>query len=111
MTLPALLDVARDLPGVEEGLLFGSPTIKIGKTSLFYWSPRHDCPVFRVDFEERAFLIEVDPETFFTTKYYRKWPCVLARPDKVDIGWVRENLRRAWRAQAPKTLLKAHAEV
>lgn len=108
LTLQALLELARELPGIEEGTAFGILSVKVGKKSLFYWNPTHDCPVFKVDFDERDFLIEADPETFFTTDHHRNWPCVLARSDRVDIGWVRENLKRVWRVQAPKKLLRAY---
>ena len=110
LTFERLSRMAMELPGVEVGTAFGAPTYKVGRKSLFYWNGDHGCPVFKVDFDERDFLIEADPETFFTTDHHRNWPCVLARPDRVDIDWVRRNLERVWRAQAPKTLRKAHDE-
>ena len=72
-----------------------------------FWNPTHDCPVFKVPVEERDFLIEADPETFFTTDHHRPWPLVLARPDRLDAGWARANIERVWRAQAKKRTLKA----
>ena len=53
---------------------------------ILYWNAQHDCPVFKVDFEERDFLIEADPETFFTTDHHRPWPMVLARPGAAGPG-------------------------
>lgn len=63
--------------------------LKVGKTFLFYWNGDHGCPVFKLGFDERDFLIEVDPETFFTTDHRRNWPSVLG-------------------VQAPKKILKAY---
>ena len=57
--------------------------------------------------EERDFLIEADPETFFTTDHHRPWPLVLARPERLDPGWARANIERVWRAQVKKRTLKA----
>ena len=53
---------------------------------ILYWNAGHDCPVFKVDREERDFLIEADPATFFTTDHHRPWPLVLARPERLDPG-------------------------
>ncbi|MBW8882406.1 MAG: MmcQ/YjbR family DNA-binding protein [Asticcacaulis sp.] len=108
ITYETLRDIALGWPGVEEGVSWGTPTLKVGKKAMFYWNPDHDVPVFKVGYDERDFLLEADPESFFTTDHHRPWPVILARPDKVDVGWVRENLRRVWRAQCPKKLLKAH---
>ena len=64
--------------------------------------------MFKVPFEERDFLIEVDPDTFFFTPHYRNYPMVLVRPDKLDLDWARANLIKVWRAQAPRRLLEAY---
>ena len=58
-------------------------------------------------FEERALLLEVEPETFFITPHYRGHGLVLVRPERLDPAWVRANLVRVWRRQAPKRLLRA----
>lgn len=107
ITYDLICDIALGWPGVEEGLSWGQPVLKAGKKAMYYWNPDLNVPVFKVSFDERDFLIEADPETFFTTDHHRPWPLVLARPDKVDIDWVRENLKRTWRAQCPKKILKA----
>ncbi len=106
-----LIAIALELPAAERGTAWGQAVVKVGKKSLFYWNPTWNAPVFMVDFDTRDFLIEADPETFFTTDHHRNWPCVLARPDTVDEGWVREQLKRAWRAVATKTLQKQHPEL
>ncbi|WP_246318736.1 hypothetical protein [Peteryoungia desertarenae] len=64
-------------------------------------------PVFKVPFEERDHLIEMDPDTFFTTDHHRPHQLVLARPERLDLEWARENLTRVWRAQAKKAVVKA----
>lgn len=108
LTLDRLCEIALELPGTEPGTAWGQPVVKVGKTSLFFWNPKWQAPVFGMGFDERDFLIEVDPDTFFTTDHHRNYPCVLARPDKVDEAWVREQLKRIWFARAPKKLLKMY---
>lgn len=95
-----------ELPGVEDAVSWGQPNLKAHGKMWVWWSPTEHAPVFKTTFEEREFLIEVDPDTFFFTPHYKSWPLILARPDKVDLDWVRANLMRVWRAQAKKTFLK-----
>jgi hypothetical protein len=101
------LALALDLPGVEEAAS-GGPKLKAHGKLWVWWSPHEDAPVFKVPFEEREFLIEVDSDTFFFTPHYRNYPMVLIRPDKLDPDWARANLIKVWRAQAPKRLLKVY---
>lgn len=103
--------LALDLPGITESVSWGQPTLKTFGKVWFYWNPTHNAPVFKLaSHDERDMLIEAAPEIYFTTDHHRPYPVVLARPDKVDPHWVRENLVRVWRAQAPKRALKAHDE-
>jgi hypothetical protein len=95
-----------DLPNVEDAVSWGQPNLKAHGKMWVWWSPTENAPVFKTTFEEREFLIEVDPETFFFTPHYKSWPLILARPDKVDLEWVRANLIRTWRNQAKKTFLR-----
>jgi hypothetical protein len=74
---------------------------------ILYWIPTHDCPVFKVPIEERDFLIEADPETFFTTDHHRPWPLVLVRPDRLDPGWALANIERVWRSHVKRRKLRA----
>jgi len=66
--------------------------------------------VFKVPIDERDMLVEAAPDTFFFTAHYKDHPMVLVRPEKLDFKWVRTNLVRVWRAQAPKRVLKAYGE-
>ena len=94
------------LPNVEDAVSWGQPNLKAHGKMWVWWSLKEDAPVFKTTFEEREFLIEVDPETFFFTSHYKSWPLILVRPDKLEWDWVRANLIRVWRAQAKKTWLK-----
>lgn len=110
VTYETLRDLALslDLPGVTEAVSWGQPCLKAHGKLWFFWSPHEDAPVFKVPFEERDMLVEADPKTFFFTDHYRNHKLVLARQDRLDLGWARANLIRVWREQAPKRLLKAY---
>ena len=98
------------LPGVEETTTHGQPTLKAHGKLWVWWSPHEDAPVFKVPIDERDMLVEAAPDTFFFTAHYKDHPMVLVRPEKLDFKWVRTNLVRVWRAQAPKRVLKAYDE-
>lgn len=94
------------LPGIEETTTLKQPTLKALGKLWVWWSPYEDALVFKVPVEEREILIESEPDTFFVTPHYQSHPMVLVRPDRLDLEWVRHNLVRVWRAQAPKRVLK-----
>jgi len=104
------LALSLGLPGVEETISWGQPTLKAHGKLWVWWSPHEDAPVFKVPFEEREILVEAEPDTFFFTPHYKSHPLVLVRPEKLDLDWARANLIRVWRAQAPKRVLKAFDE-
>jgi hypothetical protein len=53
-----------------------------------------------MDFEQRAALMEADPETYFLTDHYLNYEWVLVRLDRVHPDALRDLLRGAWRAAA-----------
>lgn len=104
------LALALKMPNVEEATSWGNPCLKAHGKLWAWWSPHEDAPVFKVSLEERDFLCEADPDTFFFTAHYKSHPLVLVRPEKLDPEWARANLVRTWRAMAPKKILKAYDE-
>jgi hypothetical protein len=61
------------LPDTEETTSWDARSFKVNGKVIVFWNPTHDCPVFKVPIEERDFLIEADPDTFFTTDHHRPW--------------------------------------
>lgn len=108
VTYEAIRNVALslDFPGVTEAVSWGQPCLKAHGKLWFFWSPAENAPVFKVPFEERDFLVETAPDTFFFTDHYRNHALVLARPERIDRAWIRANLIRVWRELAPKRTLK-----
>jgi hypothetical protein len=104
------LALSLKLPHVIETTSWGQPTLKAHGKLWAWWSPTENAPVFKVSFEERELLLEMEPDVFFVTDHYRPHPLVLARPDKVDPAWAKATLYKMWRAMAPKKALKAYDE-
>ncbi len=107
LTFEDLREMILALPDTVETTSWDARSFKVNGKVILFWNPTHDCPVFKVPIEERDFLIEADPETFFTTDHHRPHPLVLGRPARVDPGWARANIERVWRAQVRKRTLKA----
>jgi hypothetical protein len=102
--------LALGLPQVIEATSWNNPCLKAHGKLWTWWSPSEQCPVFKVDFDERDFLLEHRPETFFVTPHYRNHRLVLMHADHFDAAWIEANLRRVWRDQAPKRFLKTWDE-
>lgn len=98
--------LALNFPCVAEAVSWGQPCLKAHGKLWFFWSPSENAPVFKVSFDERDFLVENVPETFFFTDHYRNHQLVLVRPDRIDREWIRKNLIRVWRDMAPRRFLK-----
>lgn len=55
---------------------------------------------------EKEILLASDDRKFFTEPHYNGFPAVLVRLSEVDGDELSELLSEAWRAKAPKKLLK-----
>lgn len=71
LTIDDLRRIILAFPETEETRSWGAVSFKVNNKAILFWNPTHDCPVFKVPFEERDHLIEMEPETFFTTDHHR----------------------------------------
>jgi hypothetical protein len=106
-----------ELPGTEEDPPFQMPAVRVRGKLVAYLpgnarsrpeeaGPGEDFLVVRIPYHERAALLEEDPETFFVTPHYQKYPGVLVRMATVPPDQLRELLIDAWRLVAPKRLVR-----
>ena len=58
--------------------------------------------VVRASFEEREWLLDDAPETYYLTDYYRSYPLVLVRLSRIDRDALRDLLSVSWRLAAAK---------
>ena len=85
------------LPDVEATTRYdGSPLLKAGGCFMAglatHRSAEPGTLVVRYDVEEREYLIEDAPDTYYVTDYYRTYPLVLVRLARVDRQALRELL-------------------
>lgn len=66
----------------------GSPVLKAGGSFMAglarHPSTEPDTLVVRIDLDDRAWLLDDAPETYYVTDYYRPYPVVLVRLARVD---------------------------
>lgn len=93
------------LPGVEEGVSYGTPALRVrGKLFLRLWEDGETL-VLKTDEYERDFLLESDPAAFFVTDHYRGYPIVLVRLAAARPEQLRALVVDSWRRHAPRRLV------
>ena len=95
------------LPDVEAVTRYdGSPVLRLGGCFMAglatHPSAEPETLVVRVGLEERKWLLEDAPETYYLTDYYRRYPLVLVRLSRLDQDALRDVLSVSWRLTLPK---------
>lgn len=107
MTWKQLCRLGRELPEVEEGIWYRTPSLTVRGKSFVRLKEDNASVVFLLDsVDEQEFLTASRPEVFFITDHYRGYPAVLAKLSALRTAECRERLRVAWRNKAPRTLVK-----
>lgn len=100
---PAVVAHALTLPGAEVGTAYGKPAIKVrGKTIAGTTAPDPDSFVLHTTSDEKAVLLETDPDTFWQTPHYEGWPVVLVRYGTAATERIAMLIERAWWDRASK---------
>jgi hypothetical protein len=107
----AVKRIGLTLPDVESATRYdGSPVLKIAGVFMAglatHSSAEPNTLVVRADLEERELFIEDAPETYYLTEYYRRYPLVLVRLERVTREALRELLSSSHRLTVPKTRLR-----
>jgi hypothetical protein len=93
----AVRTVGLALPDVEATIKYdGSPVLKAGGCFMAglatHASAEPGTLVVRTGLEERAWLLEDAPDTYYVTDYYRSYPVVLVRLSRIDRDALRDLL-------------------
>jgi hypothetical protein len=62
----------------------------------------------RVDRDDKQFLIDANPDVYFSSPHYDGWPGLQIRLENINLDELRERLEDAWLIQAPKRLATAY---
>ena len=101
---------ALTLPGTEPSTSYGAPAVKVrGKLVV---STGHEAGSFHViaSHEDKAVLLETDPDTFWQTPHYEGWAGLLVRYGAADAERVRIVIARAWWDRASKAQREGYGD-
>jgi hypothetical protein len=84
------------LPGTEESTSYGKPAVRVRGKAFVYPGREQGSFAIASPLEEKEFLMETDPDTFWETDHYRGWPAVLVRFGGMDPERIELVIRRAW---------------
>jgi len=95
------------LPDVEATTKYdGSPVLKMRGSFMAglatHSSAEPDTLVVRAGYEEREWLVQDAPETYYVTDHYQKYPVVLVRLSRIDHDALRDLLSVSWRLTLAK---------
>jgi hypothetical protein len=109
VTFETVRQLALALPGVEEGKAYGTQAFRVGGKFLARLRAEDEIAI-RVEFATREVLMGTDPETFYISEHYLRYPAMLVRLSRVDREDLRKLLEDAWRHNASKRLLAEFEE-
>lgn len=101
ITFDTAQEIGLSMPGVEKGLAYGVPALKV-QGQLLACVPANpsaepDSLLIRVDFDDRAELLAGDPAVCCLTDHYVDYAGVLVRLSRVDRGTLRDLLGMAYK--------------
>jgi len=97
VTFEQVRKIALSLPNVEESTSYGTPAFKVSGKLLARLREDGDSLVVGTTFEEREEMLAADPETYYITDHYLKYPWILVRLSRVSPDALRDLLSRALR--------------
>ena len=103
LTFKDVSRIALSLENVEEGTSYGTPAFKAGGKLIARLREDGESLVVGTTFEEREEMMAAEPETYYITDHYLKYPWVLVRLSRVHSDTLRDLLRRALRLATTKT--------
>jgi hypothetical protein len=102
LTFKDVRKIALSLEKVEEGTSYGTPAFKVDGKLLARLREDGESLVVGTTFEEREEMIATEPETYYITDHYLKYPWVLVRLSRVHSDSLRDLLSRALRLASAK---------
>jgi hypothetical protein len=97
LTFKDVRKLALALQNVEEGTSYGTPAFKVGGKLIARLKEDGESLVVGTTFEEREEMMAAEPETYYITDHYLKYPWVLVRLSQVHADALRDLLSRSWR--------------
>jgi hypothetical protein len=101
VTYETVRRIALAFPDVEDGLSYGTPALKVKGKLFVRLRPDLDSVVLKMPFERRDELMAAEPESYYITEHYLRYPWVLVRLANARAEALPELLQTAYRAALP----------
>ncbi len=101
-------DMALVYPHVEEGFIFGTPSLHVGRKLMARLREDGQTLAIKLPMEQRSDYMELNPDTFFFTHHYRDYPIILVDLPSVRREIIVELVEKAWRVVASARQIKAY---
>ncbi len=110
MTFDEFRQIALSYPGVTEHLVFGGPTLRVGKRFLACIAKIDiDTLCIKVpDQREREYFLATKPDVYYLTDHYENFEALLVRLPLSDAAELRGLFEQAWRTYAPTRLVASY---
>ena len=102
VTFKDVRKIALSLEHVEEGTSYGTAAFKIGGNLIARLKEDGQSLVVGTTFEEREEMMAAEPETYYITDHYLKYPWVLVRLSRAHPDALHDLLKRALRLASQK---------
>lgn len=109
VTFDDVRELASKLPGIEEGLCYGTPGLRVKGKFLLRLKEDGETVAIKIPMDLREALLQADPKVFYITDHYRGYPAILFRLSAIRRDRLTDLLELGWRFVAPKRLLAAFA--
>jgi len=106
-----VVDAARSLPDIEQGLTWGADALKVHGRLLacqaIHKSAEPNSIVVKIPIDQREELIASDPAVYYVTEHYVNYPSVLVRLSRIHRDALRDLIGMAYRSAASKSTKRA----
>lgn len=92
----AVAAFALTLSDTERSTSYGAPAVKVNGKLVISRSREADSFHVVAGHDEKALLLETDPDTFWQTPHYEGWAGLLVRYGSANPGRVKRVIARAW---------------
>ena len=96
-----------ELPDVTIGTSYDAPALR-ARDKAFASLKAENCMVLNCGHEQKAFLLELAPETYWVTEHFKYWPGLMVRLDTVSDHELKGRLIEAWKQRMTKKQIAAY---
>lgn len=104
-TWETVREIAAALPEAVEGTSYGTPAFYVNKKLFVRFHQSGESIVVRIPIPAREAMMQMNPESFYITDHYLKYPAMLVRLATVDLADLKNMITESWRQMAPTKLV------